>query len=387
MTGDKAKVYFPGLNGLRFFAALAVIITHVELLKGQLGFTNRWQQPFFYELGGLGVYFFFVLSGFLITYLLLVERKQTGAISIRDFYMRRIFRIWPVYYLLLILAFFVFPHIPFLHLHWLGNHMQDHFWLKFVLYFFLMPNMALAFFHGIPHAGQAWSIGVEEQFYIIWPWVVRKSKNLMRTIILFAVGIVLFKIIIHLIASNYPNNYVFQSVKAAIAMTKMECMAIGGIGAILLFEKRDEWLRCIQNPFVQLASYLSIPLLIFFTPEQLQDGIHLVYSFAFLVIILNIAANQKSMLKLENKFLNFLGNISYGLYMYHMFILVFVIRLVSHVWKIEGWQADLLHYGMGILLTIAFSALSYYLYEKPFIRLKHRFSRILSGSDAKQDSL
>src|ERR1044071_5481753 len=94
------RIYFPGLNGLRFLAASAVIITHVELLKGVLGLPNHWKNPVLFNLGGLGVYFFFVLSGFLITYLLLSEKNMTGHISIKKFYFRRIFRIWPIYYLL-----------------------------------------------------------------------------------------------------------------------------------------------------------------------------------------------------------------------------------------------------------------------------------------------
>src|SRR5688572_30760956 len=99
----QAKVFFKGLNGLRFFAALAVIITHVELMKGVFGLPSYWQEPFFFDLGGLGVYFFFVLSGFLITYLLLVERRQIGRISIKKFYVRRILRIWPLYYFIMVL--------------------------------------------------------------------------------------------------------------------------------------------------------------------------------------------------------------------------------------------------------------------------------------------
>ncbi len=101
------KVYFPGLNALRFIAASAVIITHIELLKGFFGLKSFWQNPLLYNLGGLGVYFFFVLSGFLITYLLLKEKTVLNDIKIKNFYIRRILRIWPLYFFILILGLFV----------------------------------------------------------------------------------------------------------------------------------------------------------------------------------------------------------------------------------------------------------------------------------------
>src|SRR5712692_1492145 len=110
-TSPRTHVHFPGLNGLRFFAALAVCASHVELLKQYLGYPSAYDRPAVYEVGRLSVTFFFVLSGYLITYLLLIEKQATGTISLRDFYVRRILRIWPLYYLLMGLSFFVVPRI------------------------------------------------------------------------------------------------------------------------------------------------------------------------------------------------------------------------------------------------------------------------------------
>ena len=93
---------------MRFFAALAVVITHVELLKGQYGKPNLWQSnKLIFELGALGVVFFFVLSGFLITYLLLEEKTTTNTINIKKFYLRRILRIWPLYIRIFVAGFFI----------------------------------------------------------------------------------------------------------------------------------------------------------------------------------------------------------------------------------------------------------------------------------------
>ena len=103
MNQNSNKIYFPNLNGIRFIAAFAVILHHLEQFKYLLGYKNNWENPIIHQIGPLGVILFFVLSGFLITYLLLVEEKQTKTISIKSFYMRRILRIWPLYYLIILL--------------------------------------------------------------------------------------------------------------------------------------------------------------------------------------------------------------------------------------------------------------------------------------------
>jgi peptidoglycan/LPS O-acetylase OafA/YrhL len=386
MQKERTKVFFPGLNGLRFFAASAVIVTHVELLKQQVGLPGLWDEkkhPFFFQLGGLGVYFFFVLSGFLITYLLLKEKEKTGRIAVRDFYIRRIFRIWPLYYLLVLLAFFVFPHIHLLELSFFQKFFYDHFWFKLFLFLFILPNVALGFFHSIPHAGHAWSIGVEEQFYLIWPWIVRKSRNLFRSILLFGIIVVAIKICILVISGAMPGNRIVQGLKEVLAMLKMECMAIGGLGACVVFEKKQKVLDFIFHPLIQLFSIGMVPLLIFAMPEIIQNTEHILYSILFLVIILNVALNPSSILKLRGRFFDFLGNISYGMYMYHMFIIVIVLRSSARFGFLNSTvKLNTYYYTAAFAMTILVSSVSYFLYERPFIRMKSRFSEIASGTEA-----
>src|ERR1700741_1236659 len=98
---DKQKIYFPNLNGLRFIAAFLVIIHHIEQIKSILHLPNYLGRiPCISKIGKFGVVLFFVLSGFLITYLLLTEENTFKKISVRQFYMRRILRIWPLYFLI-----------------------------------------------------------------------------------------------------------------------------------------------------------------------------------------------------------------------------------------------------------------------------------------------
>jgi peptidoglycan/LPS O-acetylase OafA/YrhL len=112
----KEKIYFPGLNGLRFLAAIAVIVVHIEQFKQLFGLTDGTTQSQFFlapllPTGIESVILFYVLSGFLITYLLLSESQKTGQIAVRRFYLRRILRIWPLYYLRVFVGFVVIPAI------------------------------------------------------------------------------------------------------------------------------------------------------------------------------------------------------------------------------------------------------------------------------------
>jgi peptidoglycan/LPS O-acetylase OafA/YrhL len=376
----KISIYFPGLNGLRFFAALAVIITHVELLKSQLSIENYWTNMIIFNLGGLGVYFFFVLSGFLITYLLLAEKEQ-GTISVRKFYLRRILRIWPLYYLIVLLAFFVLPHFEFFHIPWLQSHLYENFWQQLFLFVFMLPNLALAMNPAIPHAGQLWSIGVEEQFYIVWPWVIKKSKSILKHLLVIGLAIILVKILIVFFYKIYPYNKAFTIVKLFLAMSKIECMVIGSIGAYYTFFKKIHADNFIYKKATQLSSIILIPVLIYLTPHFLQDGIHIVFSFLFLIIILNVAFNVNSILTFKHKIFYHLGTISYGIYMFHMVVVVGVIRLFSKIFKDDtnSLTNNFCYYFFSILLTILVSYLSYHYFEKRFLKIKEKYTKISSG--------
>jgi peptidoglycan/LPS O-acetylase OafA/YrhL len=382
MKDQVGRIYFPGLNGLRFLAAFAVVVTHIELLKGQIGLPNHWLNPLVFNLGGLGVYFFFVLSGFLITYLLLAEKSATGSISVKDFYIRRVLRIWPLYYLLVILGFFVFPYFDILKLDWPQKHFEQSFWLKFLLNLFMLPNLAMAMFPAMPHIGQAWSIGVEEQFYLLWPWLLKSSRKFLRTLGYLFMAIISIKCITLYVSYLYPHSNMVNCIKAFVAMSKIECMAIGGFGAYFLFEKNGFVLALIYNWYLQVLSFLALPFLIFYTPDPIQDGIHIVYSFFFIVIIINVSSNPSSIFKFENKVFNFLGSISYGLYMYHMFIAVLMIRVSNaFLGKTDGYLFNLACYLLTIVVTIFVSWLSFRFFELPFSRRRKNYSSIVSGMD------
>jgi peptidoglycan/LPS O-acetylase OafA/YrhL len=157
------RIYFKNLNALRFIAATLVIFHHVEQYKLWAKLPNIFGHPTIDALGHKAVSFFFVLSGFLITYLLMVENTQTGKIDVRNFYIRRILRIWPLYYFIVLLCLFVLPNIFDLSV--LGSQIYTkHFPIVTSLLLLVLPNVVRLFQPGIVGGNQLWSIGVEEQF-------------------------------------------------------------------------------------------------------------------------------------------------------------------------------------------------------------------------------
>ena len=165
--------YFNNLDGLRFFAAFAVIIGHCQSLIFQRGL--RAYSPFADKLANFGVDFFFVLSGFLISYLLLREIDKTGTIKIRFFYYRRFLRIWPVYFAFGLIGLAVGK----IFIDWFNYHpeyshdysIKDFFYNVFFLGTFSINFQAMLGFHRPVSSlmvGHFWSLGIEEQFYLLW---------------------------------------------------------------------------------------------------------------------------------------------------------------------------------------------------------------------------
>ncbi|WP_395044761.1 acyltransferase family protein [Flavobacterium sp.] len=364
------KHYFPNLNSLRFIAALFVIIHHVEQFKEFLGYQNYSQLPFIKLIGKFGVILFFVLSGYLITYLLLMEQNKNGNISLKQFYIRRILRIWPLYFIIIILAFFITPEINFLKIDGLTEHIHENFLIKIFLYVFFLPNLALALFPIIPFISQLWSVGYEEQFYIIWPILIKKIKNkqlIFLTVILF---FIILKILTYFVFKDFliQMNY-FKNVDFFFKMPSINCMAIGAWFAYLLHRK-SYLLNFIFDKRTQFLNYLLLSFFVIF-------GINIpffnseFYSLSIAIMLINLSANTNTILNLENRAFNFLGKISYGLYMFHPLMIVIVLKSFNHL----NIKNIFLENITSLLLTIIISFFSYNFVEKRFILMKEKFKK------------
>jgi len=372
------KIYFPNLNGIRFIAAFLVIIHHAEQLKYLTGHPSFWGNKFIHISGKLGVILFFVLSGFLITYLLLAEKKQTGTISIKDFYIRRILRIWPLYYLVVFAGFFVLSHFDFLQVGDIGKELFTGFTLKFLLFLVFLPNLALVMFPPVPFVSQAWSVGVEEQYYLLWPWLVRKYSNIkkmLRNIIFMYISVRILLIVTEKLI--LPDSHIVEIISGFTGTFSIDCMAIGGIGAYYLFENDEKILSVVFNKWIQLST-ITLTLILLTVGFKFPEFYFEFYAILFTIIILNLAGNKSSIVCLEHPILNYLGKISYGLYMYHSLCIVLTIKILSNL----GIYSNLLLSIGCLLTTIVLATISYEFVEKWFIKKKVRFSKIISGDNA-----
>ena len=183
------KIHFENLDALRFFAFLSVFISHVALFLGFESNNSSFNfiKKSFLIHGDLGVNFFFVLSGFLITFLLLTEKDKFSKIFLSHFYLRRVLRIWPLYFLTLILGFFVIYPLAsssLIHFPFLIN--EGYSFLPW--YIFLGANIKIAFLGGGSVVlAVLWSISVEEQFYLIWPIILSLLSRKNITKVLFII--------------------------------------------------------------------------------------------------------------------------------------------------------------------------------------------------------
>lgn len=168
-------------------------------------------------------------------------------------------------------------------------------------------------------------------------------------------------------------------------MTRIECMAMGGLSAYLLFCKKSFWLNLIYFPLCQWIFFFGfIPVTYLLIWLGLDDLKHWVYSVLFLGIILNVASNSKGIINLEKPLLNRLGKISYGIYMYQYFAIVISLSIVKHFISPNNMLLfNIIYYLMSFTLTVLIAQLSYNFLELRFIKMKPKFSSIVSGDLAK----
>lgn len=361
------KKFYPNLNSLRFIAASLVIIHHIELYKSLFGLPNFWNVGFFQVIGKLGVVLFFVLSGFLITSLLLHEKENKGSISIKNFYLKRVLRIWPIYYVIVILGFFVYPYISFFDIPD-KNIFPDvliHRFPNIIYYLTIFANLSIPIYGDVPYTSQTWSIATEEQFYLLWPFVfLFFNTKLIRVMILIILSYWLVKYCLNYTNVPLISDRAQEILKGFIFFFNINCMALGGLFAILVNKKSNiiSWL--FKKNVLLITTILTIILFVF--------GINFsffhydIYAILFAVIIINLACNEVYSTLLENKFTNYLGSISYGIYMYHFAALTISIRAAIY------FQTSWIVYPLTFIITIIISHFSYQYYENYFLKLKSK---------------
>jgi len=391
---SNSKVFFPGLNGLRFIAAFAVVVHHLEQIKLFFGLPSVFYvYPIVKIMGELGVTLFFTLSGFLITYLLLVEKERFKTIAVKDFYIRRVLRIWPLYYAVIIAGLFILPHIHFFDIPTYTTGYNYKFGIKAALYFLLLPNVVSNLYAYMPYLAQTWSIGIEEQFYYIWPWIMKFTKRYLMVLLSIIFGLIIVTSALSHFANHADDiSQSSNSVKAItlaykfFRMLRISCMAIGGLAAYWVYTFNVPILKFVFSRATQLVNYAILLTLICFGFE-FPLASHEIYSVMFAIVILNVSSNHESYLKLENKIANYLGKISYSIYMWHGIAIIIGLH-IARLFKpdFNNLGANAIYYVSTFAITLAMAAASYTYFETPFLKYKHIFAKVDSGNDIKMKS-
>ncbi|MES2275097.1 MAG: acyltransferase [Bacteroidota bacterium] len=383
-----AHPYFKNLDGLRFIAAFFVILHHTD--EGLVILRHATEHSFHFPLvfGPLAVRFFFVLSGFLITYLLFAEQQRTQTINVKAFYMRRILRIWPLYYLIVILALFILPHIGFFNIPPYLETLQHSYLLKILLLVFFIPNVLYSMYpqYSLPHADQLWSIGVEEQFYLIWPLLIKKTKNypavfltiiiafgiLTNNLVLGVLDVLVNMRLINIGSAFWQTGLAINNFFSGWANFQIDSMAVGALGAYLVFFKQSAVLNLLYNKLITRSVFVIFLLTIALLHHY---HIYLLFSIIFIIFILNMALNPANKFNVEYPWLKYLGKISYSIYMLHPIAITIAVKMVYALpFQLPAKPLQMLVYPVAVMLSIALATLSYYLLERAFLKMKNKFA-------------
>jgi peptidoglycan/LPS O-acetylase OafA/YrhL len=343
MQNDEKK-RIKSLDGLRGIAILLVLTFHLL----NFGFL----YPVF-GLGWMGVELFFVLSGFLITGILLDTKLQAG--FIKSFLVRRALRTMPLYYAVLIIFVFIAPH--FTPTKWFTDY-QLFFWTHTSNFLFYMKG----FFKPLGHF---WSLAIEEQFYLFWPFVILifTSKRLMVfSIVLLALGI-----FVRIFLQD-------KELLFTVPFQHLDGILLGAIAAILLRTYPQLLFRHIKKIFAVAAVLFALFIVFNINVQNGLLGNPLTFTVAaiffgsFLLLSLHSAVMEKL---LSNRFLFFFGKYSYGMYVFNSILYHFSNWAGAD--RLNGNQRLLVYSGV-FLLTVVISYCSYHLFESKFLQLKNRFS-------------
>ncbi|HEY9681254.1 MAG TPA: acyltransferase [Oculatellaceae cyanobacterium] len=354
------------LDALRFLAANAVIAHHLEQTKSMCGLHAYWDNPVLPPLGPCGVQFFFVLSGFIITYMLLNEKHDTGTIDLKRFYIRRALRIWPLYYLMVGLAFFAVPfmiHFPEDSL--LGFYqvnLRDNFWHFIPYYVFFLPNFAILPLTPVIGASQLWSLGVEEQFYLIWPILLRIFAKVPLLSFIFVL-LIRYLLIAYCIQNHLDNpNYIINRWSA-------DCFAVGGVTAYTFVCTNGGTAWPSKKELLNLVIAVVPAFLLIVNSFAWEPGLYLMEGSAAVIFFAARSRAWGGLYGLMEK----MGKYSYGIYMYHPVVLNFLLSLMIHMpFKDNDFALWILN-GLTFGLTWLCAWYSYNYYELPFLKLKEKW--------------
>lgn len=345
--------YYRELDGVRAIAALMVMFFHFfESITGSGTLLTLVKKISVF--GQTGVSLFFVLSGFLITRILFVTKGSPNYFS--SFYLRRLLRIFPLYYLFLFLFFVILPLVN------LTGFVP---WSLQYYYWFYLQGFPMTFHWNQSGPDHFWSLAVEEHFYLFWPLIIYyfSSKKLLYVIGFLVLSALITRVFF--IKNGYEVFY--------FTFTRLDELAFGAL--IAVFELHQKLLSKNFSKFFLLFILVFIPTIVLWVWNNSSGNalmqiikFNLISLIYFSVLCLVLVSNENHFIKkaLRTSGLNFLGRISYGLYVYHpLSFLLFE--------KFFHTEYILVNFSGSFILTVLMASLSYYGIEKRFLQLKKYF--------------
>lgn len=363
------KTFFYNLDILRFIAFGGVFFSHIPFD------TSNGFAKFMLHQGRLGVDLFFVISGFLITYLLIKEKEFFCTIDLFKFFTRRALRIYPLYFgFIILLTLLSIFFISGLNTDVLKN---------WTLYFVFLGNFDrvysdMATINNFPGSGVLWSISVEEQFYLIIPLLllfIKRSKYFLYSLLIIHFGTYLFRFFV---IKSYPDFNLAYRTLYFHSIPQFSLISLGCILAYVAFYHHNFIHKIAQylNPpklFILVLMFFATNFLIYIVGSIYVEAVlgpeafGLIFGLSLISICFNDQAN-KSPDNQVIRFINYLGKISYGLYIYHVPCLL--------VLEAAGIKSPSLLLVSGLALTIFTAHMSYKYFESSFINFKKKYAVI-----------